>query len=298
MIESIFFLERAKNVLFRAVQRIHVVHVGSRASDITIASIRVLFIPQAILILPSKMTQFNNILNQLTGLLADEHFKLEMSSYRRAYQRLKVRLRNNILTSKLKQIATLTRKFEAEFPSQLASNYGERIKTLSGKRRDNTLKSLYKFINQLIQFLDQIIEKTVLAYGYTQQHFKVGHLIHHLIFIRVSISRLRVCFKALLVYACDLMIDLSENLSINNSDDIKFSCDDIHAILIKNGCKPRLKQPKRLISEDEKKISEESPHEHISQTSSREEIGTLINRDSLKPELKESERPKKKIKRM
>lgn len=246
------------------------------------------------------MSQFNNILNQLTSLLADEHFKLEILSFRRAYQRLKVRLRNNLLTSKLKQIATLTRKFEAEFPSQLASNYGERIKTLSGKRKDNALKSLYKFISQLIQILDQIIEKTVLAYCYTQQHFKVGHLIHHLLFIRVSIARLRVCFKALLVYACDLMIDLSENLSTEKSDDNKFSCDDIHAILIKNGCKPRPKQPKRLSSEDETKMKEKSSPNHTAQASSHEEIGILINRDSLKPELKESERPrvKKKLKRM
>lgn len=237
------------------------------------------------------MTEFSYNLNQLTCLLADSDFKTELVALRRAFQRLKVRLRNNLLTCKLKQLATLTRKFEVEFPSLLASNYGDRVKTLTGKRQENAFKSLHKFITQLILFLDLIIEKTIHIYSYTQPHFKLGHLIHHLIFVRVSVSRLRVCFKALLIYACDLMIELSKNSLMEKIEDnvIRLSRDDIHAILKRNDCKPRIEQVIDVNQEDE---ADKNGMLGLQSTSGHEEIGVLINRDHLKPEVPHGEKPK------
>lgn len=225
-----------------------------------------------------RMDQFGYNLTQLTSLLDDGHFKLELKSYRQAFQRLKVRLRNNVLSAKFKNLVTLTRNLELNFPAQLFTNYAEKIQKSSKKGRNNAYKSLRKLIHQLIIFLDQLIEKAFHVYCYCQQHFRIGHLIHHLIFLRTSISRLRICFKALLVYACDSIIELDKD-----------TCEEARAILIKNDCKPRPEQTNQPSPESKRSVSDDTLPEPSSKPDI-EEVGVLIDRDTLKPKEKTSKR--------
>lgn len=193
-----------------------------------------------------------NEINLLINLLSDKHFLAELKAYRLGYQRLKIRLRNNLLIAKLKQLATMIRQLESEFPHQLFRTYAEKITNNNVAQKKNAIKTIVKMIG----FLDKIIDKTIHVYCYTQPHFKVGHLSHHLIFIRTAISRLRICFKALLVYASDLYMEISGDHN------------EIRQILIKHSCKPRV--------EHQTNSDTTQPHQD------NEIIGQLVDRATMK----------------
>lgn len=134
----------------------------------------------------------------------------------------------------LKQLVTATRRLENEYSVSLLRSYGERAEHQTGKKQTNAYKSMHDLIHKMIRFLDETIDKTIQIYASTQSHYKIGHLIHHLITIRTSISRISFCLKALLVYSCDLYLEV--DWQVENG----LTKEDIVSILSKHNCKPRL----------------------------------------------------------
>lgn len=212
-------------------------------------------------------------LDCIISLLDDNDFKAELKAFRRSYQRLKVRLRNNKLIGHFKQLITLIRRIQQDFPVKLFKIYKE---PQSSKSR----KAFQLFNNQFIKRIDVISSKALELYCSTQPHFKVGHLVPHYIVLRASLARLLICFKALLVYAADLYLLSSKSsligkLNEKRSDDSKLlTFEEIQQILLRNDCKPRedlIEQPVEVIEE----ISKDQPKS--------EEIGQLIDRTSMRP---------------
>lgn len=198
------------------------------------------------------MSELKNLLNKLASLLRDRCVRDEIRIYRLAHRRLKSRFRNNLFVSNLNQIVLLNKKLQTEFKPELYN-----VKT--------NCALIGQSINSLIEFLDQIIDLTLKVYCQTQAHIRVGHLTHHLIVIRSSLSRLRVFYKALLIYACDIHIEM------NNSDSA-FTTDDVIKILNKHNCKPKVKSelPMELVDTDSK-------------SDIYQKVGQLIDRKTMKP---------------
>lgn len=181
------------------------------------------------------MDEVIRLINQIAALTDDKDFKLEFKAFKSAFQRLKVRLRNNQLIAHLKQLAFSTRKLQNEFSAEVTKTYVNQLINSDGKKREKHLKSLRTYIQNFIEYLDNLLGQTLFVYGYTQPHFRVGHLIHHLIVLRTCISRYRICMKALLVYCCDLYTEIT-NLNLIES---ALSKDCLDQILKKHDCKPR-----------------------------------------------------------
>lgn len=233
------------------------------------------------------MQDILNHLKQLINLLSDKDFLFELRTYRCAYQRLKVRLRNNLLTAQLKQLVTLNRQLQVDFDVKNFHSYSEQLKNLTDtttkKKQDYVLHSVSKFLSKFIQFIDKLIDRTIHVYGYTQSHFKIGHLSHHLIILRTCLSRIRICFKALLIYACDLLIEISKicdhiDNEEQNSKKVCITTDQAIKTLVKHQCKPRLSHSAKSSESPEVEITCE-----ISKTIVNEEVGQLIDRATMKP---------------
>lgn len=172
-------------------------------------------------------------LRSLTNLLNDRDLKAEFRALKKTYHRLRVRLRNNKLVSQMKHLVTLTSQVETSFPV-----------------KDDQF--LEKTLQGLIEHVDKTLDKTLHLYSYTQQHLKVGHLIHHLIIFRACVSRIRVCLKAILIYACDILTD-------------SFGKEEYISMLQKHECKLKVN-----------KVTQQPDNKPD------EEIGEIIDRSTLK----------------
>lgn len=213
------------------------------------------------------MDAVKRLINQLANLLNDQDFKSEIKTFRSAYQRLRIRLRNNPLISHLKQLATSTRQLQDKFSTNLFEVYATHLNN-DGKKLKKSLRSIQTLIQELINFLDTVLEQTLFVYCCTQPHFRVGHLIHHFIVLRTCISRYRICLKALLVYSCDL----SHEISGLDLIDCALPKDRLDEILRKHECKPRNLSAL---------IKTKPPIETID---IQDEVGQLVDRDTMKVE--------------
>lgn len=215
----------------------------------------------------NKIDEIKRLLNQLESLLADNIFLQEIKIYRCAFKRLKVRFRNNQFISSVKQLVTSIRKLQVEFRPELFQSYNNRIvNAKSEKKQIRDTVMLLKTICEFITFLDTIFEKTIFIYRNTQPHMKIGHLTHHLIVIRASISRLRICFKAMLVYASDIFMEITEQFNKKGPMDRE----DVINIMTKHDCKPRARCS----------IDVTEPHNIPDDCG---EIGPIIDRSTMKP---------------
>lgn len=189
------------------------------------------------------MDQLEKSLAYSISILDDADLQNEFKAFRAAFQRLKVRFRNNHFIAELKQLVSLTVRMRREFPSMLFQSYHDQIRVLSKKQQKRAVYALHKLVGEMILFLDKAIDTTLQKYAYSQRHFKVGHHSHHLILIRTCIARLRVCFKALLVHTTDLLLEVIPHSRVDLRKDkgIDFiSYEEARNILIKHDCKPRL----------------------------------------------------------
>lgn len=177
-------------------------------------------------------------INQLKCLLDEPKLLEEMRAYRCTYTRLKTRLRNNQFVAKLKHLNTMNRRLKSKNPVN--------FKTES-------------FMLEFVEYIDQLLDKTLHVFVSVQPYLRVGHLVHHLIMIKTTIARLRIYYKAMLVYACDIITSLPNTSSQEKA----------LLLLEKQGCKPRAKKP-----QEENKIEE---------FNSGSEVGLLIDRDTRKP---------------
>lgn len=210
-------------------------------------------------------------LDRIISLLHDDNYKSELIAFRRSYQRLKIRLRNNRLNGQLKQLRTLISRLEVAFPVKLF----EKLKKNELNRKTSAI--LLSYISQFIRRLDDILQKSIVIYCKSQPHFRVGHLVQHYLVVRASLARLTFCFKALLVYSSDLYLDLSKSNNLNrinlsrDKEEKLISCDDALAILNRHNC-----VPKQVISSDSPEILSE-------EIKANEQIGQLIDRSTLRP---------------
>lgn len=186
-------------------------------------------------------------MNQLTCLMNDESLKQELAAYNGALQRLKIRLRNNLLIAQLKQVVRISKELRRNFSRRLLM-HGD----LKGKK-------LIKFVKDLILFADKSLDKMLQVYSYTQAHMRIGHLIQHLILVRTSLARVRICFKAILVYAADIYRDLKPD----NQKVLTF----YREILEKNDCKP--------LSDSNKMAADQVDRQE------EEHVGQLIDRSAF-----------------
>lgn len=209
-------------------------------------------------------------LRQIEILLNDKDFKWELTAYKRAYQRLRVRLRNSNPIAKLKVIILANRKLSFDFPVALFQSYQRSIENNTGKKRAKSLRRLKILTAQLVKFIDETLDKTVQTYCGTQSQFKVGHLVHHWIVLRSSIARLRIFYKALLVYASDLYLDIpSPPATILPTEAVRDT-------LLRHDCKPRFEHQNSSNSGDKIEIVQAAgPSEQV--------VGQLIDRSSMRP---------------
>lgn len=191
-----------------------------------------------------------SLICKLASLLGDKYIRDEIRIYRLAHRRLKSRFRNNLFVSRLNQIVLLNKKLQTEFKPELFNTRTHR--PLFGQS-----------ITNLIKFLDQIIDLALKVYCQTQAHIRVGHLTHHLIVIRASLSRLRVYYKAILIYACDIHMEM-------NNDELSFCVNDIIRLMKKHYCKPKIKSKPPA----EATNSEESIYQ---------DVGPVIDRKTMRP---------------
>lgn len=212
------------------------------------------------------MDSVKRLVGQLSTLLDDEDFKSELKAFRSAYQRMRIRFRNNHLTAKLKQLATTTRQLHEKFSVDIIMTYANQLDNKDKKKLKRNLKLLLIHIRSFIDFLEDVLRQTLYVYGYTQQHFRVGHLVHHFIVLRTCISRYRICMKALLVYSCDTYVEIA-GLDLVDSELKK---DEIDEILTRHECKPR--NLSAVIKPDQ------TPQPIDSQ----DQVGELIDRDTMK----------------
>lgn len=194
--------------------------------------------------------------SQLVNLLEDEAFRLELVTYKCSLQRLRVRLRNNAFIAQLKCIKTILKKLREAFPPALLKNH-----LINSSKSNKSHPKFIKLLRQLIGFLNDSLDKILQVYCCSQPHIRVGHLIQHLILVRASLARIRLCFKALLVHSTDAYLELNK---FDNS--AQTYCSEI---LLKHDCRPKEVTSVSVESEDV---------EHID-----EQIGQLIDRSSLQP---------------
>lgn len=241
----------------------------------------------------------------LEDLLSDHNFKLELQAYKSAYQRLKVRLRNNPFTGQLKQLANMIKSLEKDFSIELLKTFNQKLeKTCDDvKKKRHFIKSYLKFLIQMINQVDKLIEKTLFIYAQTQPRLRVGHLVHHYLVVKSSIARIRMCFKALLIYSCDLYIDICRQYKYKGKS--LPNCNDICQVLLKNDCKPRVERSQVVkvsdntktddpihddnnirpmeIDADEIRKNLRSDGEGGNRVTNKEQIGQLIDRETMKP---------------
>lgn len=213
------------------------------------------------------MIELKRLIKQLESLLGDPYVREEMRIYRCAYNRLKVRFRNNKFIATMKQLVTLNQKLQADYTPEILKTYSNRLDSYKGKKFDRSLDSLMKLTCDLVLLLDNVIERSMFIYCTTEPHLKIGHLTHHLIIVRTSISRLRVCFKAMLVYASDILMEISKQFNRTGPLDQK----QILEILLKHECKPRVETKIEVIDVTNEMSSVE------------DEVGQLIDRKTMKP---------------
>jgi hypothetical protein len=214
-------------------------------------------------------------LDRIVFLLTDDNFKAELKTYRRSFQRLKLRLRNNRLSAELKQVKTLIHRLESEFPVALFQHYQTQ------KLKNRQLKSLRLRLSQYILKIDAVVAKATSVYGSSQPHFRVGHLIPHYLVVRASLARLIFCFKALLVYSVDLYLSLVKSSLAKSIEDSEkgphklLTSDEAKDILLNHNCKP-----KQEIESETPEIIEQNPSKKIKLDDS---IGELIDRKTMRP---------------
>lgn len=211
-------------------------------------------------------------IKQLTNLLCDKDFSLELKAYRCAYQRLKIRIRNNQFTSQLKQLSNMTKLLQKTYSVDLLKSYNNKLFQYKSENKDkkilkkkqHLLRSYLNYLNQMIILIDKLIDKSLQIYAQTQPRLKVGHLIHHYLIVKTSIARLRICFKALLIYSCDLYIDIYKQFNYKGQS--LPDCNVIREILLKNNCKP-------------------AADDSVGSSTRKEDesIGQLIDRKTMKP---------------
>lgn len=215
------------------------------------------------------MDQLEKSLAYSVSILSDEDLQNEFKAFRAAFQRLKVRFRNNLFVAELKQLVTLTKKLTTEFPPMLFQSYHDQIRTLTKRQpKKRAIYALHKLVSEMILFLDDAIDKTLHKYAYTQSRFKIGHHSHHLILIRTCIARLRVCFKALLVHATDLLLEVIPHSGVEFMKNKKvgfLSSGEARDILCRHDCKPRSNSGLTQVEDRDVEV-----------------IGDTINRNSLR----------------
>lgn len=212
-------------------------------------------------------------IKRLISLLDDADFRSELRLYRKAYQRFKVRFRNNAFTGQLKQLANMTKSLQRSYSVDLLKSYNNKLAAIEGnenkKKRQHTIKVYLKFLHQMIGSIEKLIDKTLNIYAQTAPRLRVGHLAHHFIVVRTSIARIRICMKALLIYTCDLYSDIHEKF---NYKGMKLPTQEsIKEILVNNKCKPR------AVKDNLPQVRDE-----IMRTNN-EHIGQLIDRATMKP---------------
>jgi hypothetical protein len=228
-------------------------------------------------LIPSNWIMENLELDRIVFLLTDDNFKLELKTFRRSNQRLKIRLRNNRLNGELKQVKTLISRLEAEFPVALFEHYRTK------KPSNRLLKVLRIRLCQFIRRIDAIVTKATLVYGASQPHFRVGHLVQHYLVIRASLARLIFCFKALLVYAVDLYLSLHKSCPTIEIDESKTASkhiltpEEAKNILTNHNCKPK---PESEPENESPEIIEES---HSKKIKLNESIGVIVDRNTMRP---------------
>lgn len=218
-------------------------------------------------------------LDRIISLLNDDNFQAELQTFRRSYQRLKIRLRNNQLNAQLKHLRALINRLEIGFPAKLFE---------SKKRTQSNPKStlaLLSYLSEYITNLNTILTKAIAVYGFSQPYFRVGHLVQHYLVIRASLARLIFCYKALLVYSADLYhelfkVDKIEELKKKQKRGKKLlAYDTVKGILVQHNCKPKqesaiTESPDVIcISPEDKEVIKE---EEVV-------VGQLIDRKTLRP---------------
>lgn len=214
-------------------------------------------------------------LTQIHSILTDPYLCEEIKVYRSAYQRLKVRFRNNQFVADIKHLARLNYKLQIDFKPDLFRAYRDRLLDekrgkSNEKKKKSSLKALMKNICDFIILLNEIIEKTMNIYLSSQSHIKIGHLTHHLIIIRTTIARLRVCYRGLLVYASDIFMDLLEPLS---KQEFVLDRTRVIEIMNKHRCKQRPEKTIEVIDLDTSNDKQNND----------EVVGVLIDRKTMKP---------------
>lgn len=208
--------------------------------------------------------------NFIISLLKDDEFKGELKAFRLSYQRMRTRLRNNILIGETKQLVTQVKRLQADYPIELFARLNE-------SKNPKFVRKFQSFNAQFISNIDKILSTATKVYCKTQPHFKVGHLVQHFIVLRSSIARIIICFKALLTYAIDLHIVLKRDKLISKLE-LKEKSPITHQealeLLKKHECKPRADLEQELVSINSDTENKES---------GKEEIGLLIDRTTMRP---------------
>lgn len=224
-------------------------------------------------------------IDYIISLLEDNDFQSEYRAFRRAYQRLKIRFRNNQLIGQFKQVVTLIRRLNREFPAQL-------FKTQRDLVDDKATKAFQSFNNQFIRNIDKILDKSEQLYSAIQPHFNVGHLVQHFIVLRASLARLSICFKALLVFATDLYLETSRLVPIKSVNKRKsprkkvLTFKEAQEVLLKYDCKPRadlLEESIEVIKEVPSSQTSSQATTKRKKNSNNEEVGQLIDRATMRP---------------
>lgn len=228
-------------------------------------------------------------LRQLEHLLHDKDFKLELRAYRKACQRLRTRFRNNPFTGQLRQLANMTKELQRTYSVDSLKAYNDHLIKLGCREQENNekqheaIKRYLKFLHNMVQLCQKLIVKTVEIYAGTQPRIKVGHLVHHYVIVRASLARIRICMKALLIYTCDLYIDICTKYSFHGDGEKLPNCEKIRTILIENRCKPKNVGIKPIDGKDESTAMELDVDKTIKSEYKEEKIGQLIDRKTLKP---------------
>ena len=220
-------------------------------------------------------------LDGIVWLLDDIEFKSELRTFRRSFQRLKIRLRNNKLMGNLKELITQIKRLEFDFPSKLFKNK-EVFKT---KHRTKTARISQKFCNHFIRKLDKLLDKGLRVYCETQPHFRVGHLLQHFIVLRASLARLIFCYRALLVYVVDFYLELDrltaiEKINSKESDESKklLTREEAKSVLLNHHCKPR-EEPLEDTPVEVVNLDDKNDNNPIT----IDEVGPLIDRATRRP---------------
>lgn len=212
---------------------------------------------------------------QIANILQDNSFSSECTIFKKSYLRLRVRLRNNIFVSKLKQISNSIALFRSKFQPKLFRSYRDSAKVFISESKKTQLNSFLNTISDLIESCDKITTNILYVYSSTQAQLSVGHLIHHLIVIRSSLARLQICFKGVLVYATDLCLTLSTIIEVDRPN---LQHKELNKLLLNHDCKI-----KKTASATFTKVHEHHNHvpDNITLPNRDPDIGKLIDRSTM-----------------